>query len=283
MAPCKNLSKRSRSWVFTLNNYTQEEVALLRSNPWRYTGFGFETGEGGTPHLQGVLYDDCKKSLKQLKSTLTRGHFEVQKGSFQQARDYCAKDGQFEEHGVPPKSTKTKISCHTLLTTPISTLVERNEISAYSIPSLSKAQLIYNASLEPLETLTCRGIWIHGFPGTGKSHYARKVLFGPDADYYEKGQNKWWDGYTGQELVLLDDYDSRNVGLAHYLKRWLDKWKQTGEVKGGMVSLRHRYFVITSNYTPMELFGEDDVVLARAVERRCIFKHMRMRLNLRRL
>lgn len=56
----------------------------------------------------------------------------------------------------------------------------------------------------------------------------------------------------------MDDLDYMGgQHLAHYLKIWADKWSCTGEVKGGTVPLMHHRFIITSNYTPMELFGPD--------------------------
>jgi len=49
-----------------------------------------------------------------------------------------------------------------------------------------------------------RGMWCYGAPGTGKSHYAREIS---GDSLYLKPQNKWFDGYTGQENILIDDFD----------------------------------------------------------------------------
>ena len=53
-----------------------------------------------------------------------------------------------------------------------------------------------NLSVKQIEHPDCRGIWIYGKAGTGKTHLARK---GPwirdDSTVFLKQQNKWWDLY----------------------------------------------------------------------------------------
>lgn len=58
-------------------------------------------------------------------------------------------------------------------------------------------------SQQPHQSEQVRGIWIVGQSGAGKTHKAQEDY--PDA--YRKSQNKWWDGYEGQESVILDDLD----------------------------------------------------------------------------
>lgn len=128
---------------------------------------------------------------------------------------------------------------------------------------------------EAERTEECRGVWIQGEPGVGKSHLVETRFEGA----YRKPQNKWWDGYEGQEVVILEDLDEPY--LNHYLKIWADKWKASGEVKGGTVPLMHKWFVVTSNYSIEEIVergekeGRRDHMLIAALERR--FKVIRMR------
>jgi len=105
-----SLAKR---WCFTINNPTNEESFLLsiwgesigaegEESDCSYLIFGRETGASGTNHLQGYLELRKKKRLPYLKSFqwLSRAHFEVSRGTSQQASDYCKKDGDFQEYGA---------------------------------------------------------------------------------------------------------------------------------------------------------------------------------------
>lgn len=82
---------RSRNWCFTLNNYSREEIdAITKFSKCKYL-FQEETGESGTPHLQGTLQFKDAKTLSKLKKLLPRGHLEVCK-DLKGALIYCCKE-----------------------------------------------------------------------------------------------------------------------------------------------------------------------------------------------
>jgi len=98
---------QGKRWCFTLNNYTEGETQLLdevfESEHIKYAVYGKETGETGTPHLQGFVIFSSNKRLNAVRRLLSeRGHYEVAQGNNKQASDYCKKDGDYKEFGSFP-------------------------------------------------------------------------------------------------------------------------------------------------------------------------------------
>ena len=56
-----------------------------------------------------------------------------------------------------------------------------------------------------------KNIWIHGPAGTGKSRMVWDMVTTLGLTIYVKIQNKWWDGYTDQKIVLMDDVTPEDV------------------------------------------------------------------------
>jgi len=87
-------------WVFTLNNYTDNDyksIKKLCSEYCRCAVIGKEVGEQGTPHLQGYIEFKTKARPKSKFKFTNKIHWE--KGHRKSTRDqnyaYCTKDGDF--------------------------------------------------------------------------------------------------------------------------------------------------------------------------------------------
>lgn len=102
---------QGKLWCFTLNNYTDENQEELRrlgtdESICTYLVFGRESGESGTPHLQGFLrfkVDIRPDRVKRLLGS-DRCHIEQTRGTPLEASAYCKKDGDYEEYGRLPTS-----------------------------------------------------------------------------------------------------------------------------------------------------------------------------------
>lgn len=97
---------RSRGWCFTLNNYTNSDIAYvtdIEALKYKYLVAGFEIGDSGTPHIQGYVYFENAKTFTAVQNLFPNTHLEPMKGSIKQAIDYCKEDGDYYEVGTEPK------------------------------------------------------------------------------------------------------------------------------------------------------------------------------------
>ena len=253
---------RSRTWTFTLNNYVDASIPqILASNP-KYCVIGKEVGASGTQHLQGYIVFEHKKSLKQLQLLIPRGHMEISKGTAQENFVYCSKDGDFVEHGVRPLTSKEKGSKAAAVHAEHWELARQGDFLLLPPAQIKTWEYIhskYGASPSDLPVL--KNIWIHGVTGCGKSSLVRKI----PQDFYSKPMSKWWDGYDGEEVVVLDDFaPEHGKFLGYFLKIWADHYVFNAEVKGGMLKIRPKHVVITSQYTLATCFEEPETCAALA-------------------
>jgi len=174
-----------------------------------YIVCGREVGESGTPHLQGYIYYKTLVSLKQMKEVHPTAHWEPQRGTPQEASDYCKKDGDFYECGNIPMSQQKKGEANAERWEAARQAVREGRIA--DIPAdicIHLAKLEYAVSREQLAERSLADteepmLWYYGDSGTGKSRKARTD--NPSA--YLKMCNKWWDGYNGQDTVIIEDFD----------------------------------------------------------------------------
>ncbi len=92
------------SYVFTLNNpvpkdyHLLNDISDLREIGVEFVGYGVETSKSGTLHLQGVVILTRATTIRGLrKKFLSRAHFEEMRGTFDEAVEYCKKDGVYTQ------------------------------------------------------------------------------------------------------------------------------------------------------------------------------------------
>lgn len=271
---------KARNFILTKNNPEEapEEFFEVLKRDAVCACMQLERGKEGTPHYQAFVSYKTPRHDTAMRSKFKGCHIEIAKNAMAAWR-YCQKEetrvkGEVPlTHGIPPaaKNVKgdTKARNEMILEKGVEACVRDGDINIERYKQIKQS-----VDLFKINTCTAKnredvcGIWYHGAPGTGKSHKARE-LYGEDL--YLKPQNKWWDGYTGQKYVLLDDFDKQGACLGHYLKIWGDKYACSGETKGGTIPLQFEKFIITSNYTPEQLW--EDTEMRTAIERRFKKEH----------
>lgn len=93
----------AKNWCFTLNNYTEDEYNEVKTWNCQYLVVGREVGDQGTKHLQGYVQLIKKMRLTGVRKLSVRAHWEVSKGTPEQASEYCKKDKDFFEKGTMVK------------------------------------------------------------------------------------------------------------------------------------------------------------------------------------
>lgn len=103
--PVQHPKMANRRWLFTLNNYTEEDLEHFKSlsDVVTYVIWGKEVGENGTPHLQGYLELKTRRRMNGVKELLCeRVHLEIARGTQEENKKYCSKqDTEFYERGEP--------------------------------------------------------------------------------------------------------------------------------------------------------------------------------------
>lgn len=106
----KKKDTKSRGWCFTINNYTDDSMAMLmavyeETDEVTYLVAGFEVApKTKTEHIQGYIYFKNPVRFKTVSALLPKIHIEAQASSSNVAAwVYCRKDGNSYEMGERPR------------------------------------------------------------------------------------------------------------------------------------------------------------------------------------
>lgn len=243
--PAKGPAFRARSITFTI--YDMEKLTALRAyaQECEYMRFGHETcPTTGRRHIQGWLQWKNPRQVNVFWRDFGHPHIEVRHGTVEQNNLYCAKENDYEEFGTPPVQGERSDWRRAR-----EQLQQRHSVvdvisdQPHLLPAIRALERYQTLSRQPPNDRDIRCVYIHGSSGCGKSRAVHAAY--PNA--YWKPAGEWWDGYEGQEVVVLDDY----YGDQQYsqLLRVLDRYPLRLPVKGGFVPAEYTTVVITSNAT----------------------------------
>jgi len=265
----------AKNWVFTLNNYSEDDIFYLLclpnddANDLTYIVFGEEHAPStGTPHLQGYLQFATRRTLNHLRCLLPQCHCEVARGSPGQAIEYCRKEGRVHEAGTPPVvsqgSRNDLAALHESLVANRSLVQISNDHFA-SFIRYQRSIYAWKNLNAPNEREAPQVYVFWGDAGAGKT---RRVWDNhPAEDIWVYGGGGWFDGYIGQEVALFDDFHGSELNL-NLLLRVLDRYPLSVPIKGSFTRWCPRTIYITSNLDPNTWYPNVDSARLAALRRR---------------
>lgn len=254
---------KSRDYVFTTNNYTQAHIDHIAQVDCVYVVYGKEVGEKcGTPHLQGYIRFKHPKSLSAASKLLPHSYLARKKGTFEDAINYCKKQEDVYERGEIPMTQEEKGESNKRRFADAFEAAKEGRMDDIPEDLRTRYYGTYKKIREdhlpkPVTLDTLQNEWRYGPTGTGKTRSAFEEY--PDA-FIKKANTKWWDGYMGEEVVIIDDVDKYHVSLGYELKIWLDHNPFPAERKGGTMMIRPKKVILTSNYHPCEIWQDEQTL-----------------------
>jgi len=261
----------SRNWIFTDNNPERDEPDWPDFT--KYAIWQKERGENGTEHLQGYVEFKSSKKLARVKQILPRAHWEVRRGTQQQAMDYASKEetriGGPWTFGVLTVNAQGTRNDLLALKEALDAGTSMKQIAQDHFTTMKGAYkwaYQYRTLTAPVRQHITRVYLCIGPTGCGKTTFCKRVA--PDA-YWKlraSGSSEWWDGYDGQSDVVLDEfYGWLRVDT---LLRLIDSSPLSLEIKGGSVQWVAKRLFITSNLDIGDWYPNIEQRKRDALERR---------------
>jgi hypothetical protein len=264
---------RATCWCFTLNNPNDHGPSPDLWPDIKLMVYQLEEADSTTLHYQGYVEFRTAKRISTLKNINSHAHFEVRRGSRQQAIEYCMKEDTRVPNSEPiiigtlpdftpkeDKKLKTSLAVKALIDEGKDDKHIANEYFGYYIQSyrgLTQYRLLLSEERNFKTVVTV----IYGPTGTGKSQWCWEHLKDP----FWKVKGQWWDGYHNQGVVVIDEF----YGWLKYdeMLRLLDRYPYKVEVKGGYIQFNSKMIFITSNKKPNEWYNQPDIShLTRRIE-----------------
>lgn len=253
----KNANKHYKFFI-TQNNYSEAQYNL-GAKMIKECEYGIICREIGTvnkvPHIHIWLHYKAERSWKKMQREWPQAN--VQPGlGHDQDQTYLKKDGNYEEHGEPQKGKgkRTDLDMIKKIIKNGGTMSEIIDVSS-NFQSLKMGELLFKyrerkRAVKPIEVY-----WFYGGAGSGKT----KFVFDAEDDIFRPTSKKWWEGYDGDRVVLIDDWRPSWCSYVELLK-FTDIYPFKVETKGGSREVKYDKLYITSDRSPYDYYVKDGIM-----------------------
>lgn len=223
-------------------------------------------------HTQGYAEFDSPYRLNRIKEILgsKSAHIEKRIGTRDQARNYCMKPetrvegpwerGVWEAGKQGARNDLKEISDAIKDGADFKKCFEINPGACLRYPKgIDRAINIF----EKKEMIEKKVTVYWGKTNTGKTY---KAWMEAGTEAWSKPHGSWFDGYEGQENVIIDEYDG-DIPITTFLQI-LDKYPISVPIKGGFRTWKAKRIWITSNLEWKRWYPTADEKHIEALERR---------------
>lgn len=228
-------------WFFTFNNYGPNDICKLKIYFNRHCKayiFQEETGECGTPHLQGSISWNVRRRLTEFKALDERIHWEATKNS-KAADKYACKEatrtGDVFIHGRKKAFERTYSKFDEMMPRQeIMDIIEKE-------PDNRTINWIWSDKGGVGKTSTCAYIE-HNFEGVC-------IVNGKGADIKNQVINYLKDNELDILIINVPRCNENHVSYAA-MEEIKDGLIYSGKYEGGFANIEHPHVIVISNFTP---------------------------------
>ncbi len=268
-------TSRGRSWCFTVNNFSDDDVLVIRrleqDRRIRYLVLQEELASTGTRHLQGYLEAFRPLRLGLCRKLISpRVHWEQRLGTQAEAIAYCKKLGTRTEDGVVIEfGTPARSKCSVDLVQSVLDGASMKDLALdYPVQFMANSGGIkaLKEQIVEVRSWTMEVIVFWGATGTGKTFSAWQLWPEAYSVSWPVGGTWWWQDYDGEETVICDEFADQ-IKLQTML-RFLDRSPFRVFYKGGSTQFRSKRIVLCSNFDPQDWYSGAKTVGRDALMRR---------------
>ena len=218
----------------------------------------------GTVHYHCLICCENVISTRNGKEVLTieniMPHIKRIKNNLVNIINYIKKDGSFsevnKENAPRKKQMEKREKAELMINGDLRELFMEGVLGAVDIIRAEKLRNIFQVQAPADKYQKKLILWFKGETGEGKTKTAVDIAeryF--DGEYWISNETlKWFDGYRGQPVAIIDDFRKSMLTEWSFLLRLLDGYNLIVQVKGGFVKWKPKVIIVTSPASPSEAF-----------------------------